>query len=556
MQWQTTPYVLLLFVAAVTTFLWALYGIRTVRDGRPRPHILSFVALCLSVGVWAAVYAVQLAAPTLEAKLVAYKVLHVGGMTVPPAWLAFAVAYSGRAQWLTRATVAGIFAIPIASLLALLTNPHSLALTEVSLETRGALTVLVTGNGPLYLLYLAYAYVTIFVGACLITLYAIRSAASIRRQSALLATGALVPLALNVFNVLSVPPFGDVGVNLTPVSLSLSTALFGVAILRYRMFDLTPVAWDVVLAQLSDGVIVLDDRERVVDLNAAAEALLGDGDAAVGARATSFLPQYDRLKRDSPFLVALRADGEDRLVQLTRSPLAKYGTTYGWVVLARDVTDAERRRRGLERQNERLGEFANVVSHDLRNPLNVIEGYAELAERTGEKRYFETIRDAVFRMDTFLEELLILSRRGDTIDEFRPVSLALAADAAREGIADGSLLVDVATDATVMADENRLRQVLDNLFRNARDHNDGGVSVRIGELADGFYVEDDGLGVSPDVRESVFEAGFSTRANGTGLGLAIIRDVVEAHGWRVSVTEGAAGGARFEITGVDLVGRE
>ena len=554
MQWQSTPYILLLFLAAVVSFLWAVYGAIGIQNRRRKPYVLSFVILCLAVTIWAALYAVQLASATLEAKLFAYKLLHVGGVLVPPAWLAFAMAYSGWSDRLTPATIVGLGAIPLALLLALPTNPHSLALAGATLATRGSLTVLVTENGPLYFLHLAYSYAAILTGACLIVAYAVRSEMRVRRQAALVVAGAMIPLVLNVFNVLEGPPFGDVGVNLTPVSLSLSTVLFGITIVRYRMLDLTPVVWNVVLAQMSDGVIVLDDREEVVSLNPAAERLLGRGDAVRGASVGSLLPEYDRLKRDGPFLVLLRgANDEERSIQLTRSPLTRDDETYGWVVLAQDVTVPERQRRQLEQQNARLDGFARVVSHDLRNPLTVISGRAELAERTGDREHFEVIGRTVRRMDTFLEELLLLSQQGETVEEFRPVSLAAVGETVGREIGDDRLRIDVETDATVLADENRLRQVLDNLFRNARDHNGGDVTVRLGALADGFYIEDDGVGIPTDERAYVFDVGFSTRSEGTGFGLAIIRDIVEAHGWIVAVTVGATGGARFEITDVDVV---
>ena len=557
MQWQSTPYVLMLFLAALLSFSCALYGIRTVQHNERKPSVLPFVVLCLAVTIWSGVYAVQLASPTLEAKLLAYKVLHIGGVMVPPAWLAFAVAYSGRSEWLTPTTIACVVAIPLALLLTLPTNPYSLALTDATLKTYGSLAVLATGNGPLYLLYLAYAYVVIIAGAYLIVLSTIRSATQIRRQSVLLITGAVVPLVLNVFNVLAVPPVADIGVNLTPVSLSLSTVLFGVAIFQYRMFDFVPVAWHVALAQMNDGVIVLNESEQIVDLNSSAEALLGKRDTVLGASISSLLAQYDRLKRDRPFLAALQgADDEERIIQLKRSPLTKYGETYGWVVLAQDVTVPERQRRELEQQNTQLDGFAKVVSHDLRNPLAVVGGYTELAEQTGEEQHFETVRAAVSRMDTFLEELLLLSQEGKIVKSFSPVSLATLGKAVSKETGDDRLAVEITTNTVVMADENRLHQVLDNLFRNSRDHNDGDVVVRIGELTDGFYIEDNGPGVPVDIRTNVFEAGFSTRSDGSGFGLAIIRDIIDAHGWAISVTEGTMGGARFEITGVDFVTHE
>jgi signal transduction histidine kinase len=101
------------------------------------------------------------------------------------------------------------------------------------------------------------------------------------------------------------------------------------------------------------------------------------------------------------------------------------------------------------------------------------------------------------------------------------------------------------------AEWQRLRQLFENLFRNAVEHGGDQVSVTIGELEDGFYVADDGPGIPAEDRQSVFEYGESTAEDGTGLGLAIVRRVAEAHGWTVSVTDSDTGGARLEVSGID-----
>lgn len=79
------------------------------------------------------------------------------------------------------------------------------------------------------------------------------------------------------------------------------------------------------------------------------------------------------------------------------------------------------------------------------------------------------------------------------------------------------------------------------------------VTVSVGELPGGFYVADDGPGIPPAERERVFDTGYSTTDDGTGFGLSIVQRAVDAHGWEITVTEGTDGGARFEITGVDIV---
>lgn len=106
--------------------------------------------------------------------------------------------------------------------------------------------------------------------------------------------------------------------------------------------------------------------------------------------------------------------------------------------------------------------------------------------------------------------------------------------------------------AGILADRSRLRQLLENLFRNAVEHGGDDVTVTVGELDHGFYVEDDGPGIPEEDREEVFETGYSTSDEGTGLGLCIVKEIIEAHDWEIRVIEGTDGGVRFEITGVEF----
>ena len=102
----------------------------------------------------------------------------------------------------------------------------------------------------------------------------------------------------------------------------------------------------------------------------------------------------------------------------------------------------------------------------------------------------------------------------------------------------------------LQADATRLRQLLENLFRNSVDHGGEDVTITVGTLADGFYVADDGPGIPEAERDQVFESGYSTNRDGTGFGLAIVEEIAAGHGWEITVTEGVEGGARFEVTGV------
>ncbi|MEF8886466.1 MAG: PAS domain-containing sensor histidine kinase [Haloarculaceae archaeon] len=226
-----------------------------------------------------------------------------------------------------------------------------------------------------------------------------------------------------------------------------------------------------------------------------------------------------------------------------------------WLVgLASDITAQKRREQRLRRQNERLDEFASVVSHDLRNPLNVARMRTELVAEDCDSEHIEAVEDAHERMETLIEDILTLAREGGGTADTGVVDLGKLARQAWHAVQTHGAALITPGEAIVRADPTRLQELLENLFTNAVEHGGRDVTVRVGMLADGsgFYVEDDGAGLPEADPDQVFEPGYSTAENGTGFGLSIVREVADAHGWTVRATSGADGGARFEVTGVEI----
>ncbi len=213
--------------------------------------------------------------------------------------------------------------------------------------------------------------------------------------------------------------------------------------------------------------------------------------------------------------------------------------------------EQERRQHELERKTERLDRFASYVSHDLRTPVSVAQGRLELAREETDSQHLGAVAEALERIDAMIEDLLELSREGESVGSVEPVALDELAATCCQNVASDELTYDINMNRTVRADSGRLKQLLENLLRNAVEHGGPNVKVEIGPLANGFYVEDDGPGIPQREREDIFEPGYSTAAEGTGFGLAIGQEIVNAHGWDIAITESDDGGARFEITGVE-----
>ena len=217
-----------------------------------------------------------------------------------------------------------------------------------------------------------------------------------------------------------------------------------------------------------------------------------------------------------------------------------------------DITERKRKEETLAQQNERLDGFASVVSHDLRNPLNVAEGRLKLAREECDSPHLEDIAQAHERMNALIDDLLTLAREGDYVRDTESVDLAEIVENCWRNVETADATIRTGADLTLQADRNRLAQLLDNLIRNAVEHGGQNVTVTVGALDDGFYVEDDGPGIPEDEGDDVFDAGYSTDEDGTGFGLNIVEQAADAHRWGIHLTEGTDGGARFEITGVEF----
>lgn len=214
----------------------------------------------------------------------------------------------------------------------------------------------------------------------------------------------------------------------------------------------------------------------------------------------------------------------------------------------------EAQRDTLNQQAERLESFANIVSHDLRNPLNVAMGQLDLAREEADSDALRIVSDALVRMNQIIDDTLNLAQIGPNAVEFTSISLRQTVEDAwgSVSIADADLSITMAGDVIIQADKSYVQQLFENVFRNAVEHGGGAVTITVGELNNGFYIEDDGPGIPEVERDEIFDAGYSTAEQGTGLGLLIVKQVANAHGWEIRVTEGTEGGARFEITDVEF----
>ena len=344
---------------------------------------------------------------------------------------------------------------------------------------------------------------------------------------------------------------------------------------------------DVVSENRMEPTVAVDTTEAVAFANERFYAVSGfDRDTTIGADLALLRDVVEEgfgVLREAVRAV-LAGDADDERVELSMvhppdapvprhlraearvTPLRPGVYGLGVLVSIRGIRKRREYERRLKRQNERLEQFANVVAHDLRNPLNVAAGRLDLLEPDGahDSEHLDAIDDALDRMWAIVEETLTLAKQGRHVGETERVPLGEFAGRCWQTVETHGATLDVAVDGDVgiLADADRLRHLVENLFRNAVEHGQANtdsqfVHVRVGVLRDdggpiGFYIDDDGPGIPPDERERVFDPGYTTDPEGTGYGLSIVTWIAEAHGWAVSVTAGTDAGARFEFTGVEF----
>lgn len=555
----------LLLVSAATAVSLLVLALRQ----RPRPGTDAFAVYAVGTGLWALGALGASVVDTVDATLLWTRLEYVGIMTVPPAFVVLAARYTGNDDLLTRGRVAALAALSAAALLAMwTTESHWLFYTDVTVDA-ASLDGIDTSPGPLYFAWVVYGYTLVVTGVAFLGQMLYTGQDIYRKQATATIVAALAPILSN-----AAYQVGVTNSDLTPVAFAGSGVAIGWALYRFEFLEVTPIARKRIVEDIRNGVLVLDDRDRVVDANPAARRLLGVPSATtlVGRPADDVLePPFDVLprtfadvRRDSQTLTFDTEHGR-RFVEVDVRPFEDTGgRARGRLFYLHDVTDRERRERELERQNDHLDRFASLVSHDLRNPLNVAEGYVQVATETDDVSHLADVDDAHDRMRAIIDDVLDLARTGRTVTDVEPVALDAVAERAWTSVDTGDATLQVTAQRRVLADESRLRQLLENLLRNSVEHGSAGsqpaagdaveregdaVTVTVGDVADGFFVADDGDGIPAEERDAVLEDGYTTNADGTGLGLSIVQSVADAHDWSIAVTESTTGGARFEFTG-------
>lgn len=356
-----TPPVPWLVALAATLAVAVAIAVRSYRS-RERPGATAFAVEMVGIAIWCGAYALQLFAATDSTYLTFLRLEYLGTVFVPAAWLVFVLEYTGRDRVVTPQSVAALLVVPIAALVAVWTNPmHHLMWTERSLAAAGGLGASTLEVG--FWVYFAYQYFLLAGALWFLLAVVVDPESPHRKQAGALVVATLVPVVVQVVHL--VGPAWAPTVNLTPFSFVLSGTIALAALERFSILESGPattrIADDRVVAELDDGVLVVDATGSVLDANPTAGRLLGVAPERLrGQSAESVVPTastVDELAAFGAETATLSVDGEDRHVKVSASTVTTTrGKDSGWVVTLHDATPELRRQRRTEVLNRVLRE--------------------------------------------------------------------------------------------------------------------------------------------------------------------------------------------------------
>ena len=377
------PYALSLFIVAVLTGGISLYAFHRTKKASAK----SFGWLMIAITEWVMAYAIETLAPTLNSKILAEQFTYLGISAAPIFWFVFAMEYTGTAKWLTFRIRILLDAWPLVALAITLTNNlHHLMWKSARLDPNGLPGLIFESYGPAFWAIVAIAYALVLAGITLYIIAYLKSTRLFKRQIGIMVIGSLIPLVSNA--VFLTDQFQQHGLDRTPFTFALSGILLAFGFFQYDLLNLIPLAAPLIIENLRDAVIVMDNLERIVNLNPAAYKWLNIGEDAIGQDAHQVLKGMDVIWEhwDAPevqFQLELGKSGQQHWYHLMISSLRdQRGKVQGRVIVARDRT---REQEGLlaERRHTRQIELLNSITRAALESTNFQEILQTLADQLG-----------------------------------------------------------------------------------------------------------------------------------------------------------------------------
>ncbi len=542
--------------------------------------------MMLSNAIWSLGYGFELAANTLSMMRFFINIEYIGITTLPVCWFLFCLNLAGKECWYKKPL--NLFVLLGVSLLTIIlvwTNDyHHLHYRSVKVDSTGPFPMLLLEPGIWYRCFIVYFYLLIGLGSYLILKTFSRAEPIYRRQNYTIFFAALIPWLVNLAYLLGFRPLDNL--DLTPFAFILAISLITIAIYRFKLFDILPIAREKVLDLIQDGYLVLDGKNRVIDCNLAFKKYLSEPqrNKIIGTQLESIFPQQEAflnlLKKHIPGKIEIKVEVQDitfdleaDIMYLDKNQLNNEAT----VIKFQDLTAIKEEALKSKLQTEELKKLNNlkdkifsIIAHDLRGPLvNLSEVLKMISSDMITIEEFKTLspklsRDILYTTD-LLENILHWSRsqlKGYGINKayfdvrnmiINEVNYHLPSAA----IKNIHILHEVFPGLIVYADMLMIQIVVRNILNNSIKFCDEGCEITISAVYKAnnqmmIIIQDNGQGMS---KESIamFSKGtsVSTRGTknekGTGLGLLICKDFMERNNGKMVVTSEPGDGTIFKL---------
>lgn len=402
MIWHFNAYSLLLFICALATILVTAYAWRQ-RKLTGKGPALAF----LGATIWSLSYALAVGVHDLEWRIIWAKAQHIGIALTAIAWAVFTLHYAGKERWLTWRNIILISTIPAVGLVLTLTNEfHKLIWIRTDLKIVGSLALLDITYGAYFWIYFAWSYLVLLSSIAVFFWYALNAPLLQRRQAMILMIGTLCPGLAIVLYLSGFSPLPDL--DLTPLGYSIGSLVFAWGLYRFHLFSIIPIARDQVMEDMSDAVLVLDNQDRVADINTAMLQLIRrSGDEVIGRPAAQVLTDWGNLveryrgvpKAEEQIIIG--ESGKESYFSLRISPLFnRQNVLTGRVVVLRDTTEHMHSQETIQDANERLRaqlEEINQLQTSLREQAirDALTGLfnRRYLDETMEREFARAVRD-------------------------------------------------------------------------------------------------------------------------------------------------------------------
>jgi PAS domain S-box-containing protein len=571
MHWRAGFFVLpLLLAAGVSLVSTALLWPRRKTEGVP-----ALMLTLAAAAFWSLIDTVIFGLDDLGARILLANIEYLFITSAPVLWFLFVMQYASQGANVAGWRKAWLFIIPAITVALVWTDQyHGLVRHDFWLDTSGSFYVTRKTYGPWFWVFTAYINVLMVWSAVKLARALYRSPDLYRSQVIVLLVGMALPWIGNYVWLLGQHAWSLL--DPTPVAFAVSGTVLAVGLFRFGLFDIVPAARDAVIENMPNGVVVLDTRGRIVDLNPAAAAILRcTTEQLVGCQAAQTPLSLDGLlngaQESSIKQAELALDDErgQRFYDVQVAPLyGRRGQLAGRLLTLQDITTRKRLEQQLRhiQKLEAIGQLAGGVAHNFNNLLTVINGYSQLiltglASDDPLREDIGAILSAGNRAAELTRQLLVFSQRDrprvdvmDLSEVFQGIARVLGVVTGPEVTVDIQLASEL---GKVRADPTQVEQMVMNLVMNACEAMPHGGQVTIetsnlhitatqslshGILDPGEYValtiSDSGVGMTPEVKARLFEPFFTTKqvGRGTGLGLATVYGIVEDMGGSIDVT--------------------